>query len=351
MRHPTILLLASLLLISFGCERKPGGSAAGHPSTAPTSAGIGEVVIYSSIDEPYLRPLLQRFQKETGITARPVLDTEATRSAGLAERLLAEKDRPQADVFWGNEIFHTINLAEQGLFAPYRPPTAQDVPNKWRGAGDLYTDIGLRARMIGVSTRAENKALVANIQGVGDLVDPALKGKIGISHPAFGTASGQFAALDLAWGDERYGKWLGGLKTNGVKLLGGNSAVADQIAAGTLAAGLTDNDDINNAKSEGQPINLIVPDQGAGDVGALLIPGTIALVSGAPHPEHAKKLIDFLCRPEVEKELIAGRYLAYSVRDTGNVKAMEVDYVEVAHRMKHAVEMALNVLQERGGAK
>jgi iron(III) transport system substrate-binding protein len=193
--------------------------------------------------------------------------------------------------------------------------------------------------------------LAAKIHGVADLADPALNGKIGVSHPAFGTASGQFAALDLLWGDERYGKWLAGLKANGVLLLGGNSVVADQVAIGTLAAGMTDNDDVANAKSESQPVDAVMPDQDTGDIGTLLIPGTIALVANCPHPDNAKQLIDFLCRPDVEKELLANKYLVSSVRDTSGVKGMDVDYVEVAHRMKHAVEMALNVLQARKVAK
>src|SRR5881394_3304242 len=134
------LLCALLAMVLIGCDGR---------STPPAAK---EVVLYSSIDEPYLRPLAQRFEKETGITVRVVTDTEATKSAALVQRLLAEKDRPQADVYWGNEIFHTINLAEQGCFAPYRPAAAQDVPAKWRGADDLYTDIGLRARMIAFST-------------------------------------------------------------------------------------------------------------------------------------------------------------------------------------------------------
>src|SRR5207248_11370711 len=138
-----------------------------------------------------------------------------------------------------------------------------------------------------------------------------------------------------------YAKFLNGLRANDVKLLGGNSAVADQIAAGTLAAGLTDNDDINNAKSEGQQIDGILPG------GTLLIPSTIALVKDCPHPDSAKQLIEFLCSPPVEKELIDGKFFAYSVRDTTNVHAMDVDYVRCAHEMKNAVERALNALQER----
>jgi iron(III) transport system substrate-binding protein len=306
-----------------------------------------EVVIYSSIDDPYLRPLMRKFEQQSGIAVRIVTDTEAAKSATLVERLLAEKADPQADVYWGNEIFHTINLAEQGAFDAYRPATAQDVPPRWRDSHDLYTGVGLRARMIAVSTRPQAKELVGTIHGLADLTAPALRGRIGVSHPGFGTASGHFAAVYSLWGREKFEQYVRGLKANEVKLLGGNSAVADQVAAGTLVAGLTDNDDINNAKAEGRPIDGVMPDQGEGDIGTLLIPGTVALVKGCKHPEAAKKLIDFICEPAVEKELIAGRYLIRSVRDTAGVKGMEVDYVPVAHQMKVAVEAALTILQER----
>ena len=299
----TCLLIIMMVSLSVccGCGRKVGGSSGG-----------GEVVIYSSIDEPVLRPLMQRFEKETGITVRIVTDTEATKSAGLAERLLAEKDRPQADVFWGNEIFHTINLAEQGVFAPYRPTTAEDVPAKWRGANDLYTDVGLRARTIAVSTRPQFKELVAKIHSLGDLTDPALKGKIAISHPAFGTASGHVAALYLLLGEAKFTDFLTKLKANDIKLLGGNSAVADQVAAGTVAAGLADNDDVNNAKADGQMIDGVLPDQQTDGTGTLLVPGTVAMVKDCKNADNAKKLIDFICQASTEKELIKQRFVVYS---------------------------------------
>jgi iron(III) transport system substrate-binding protein len=325
-----VCVFAAIFLLFCGCNRAPK---------------TNEVVIYSSIDDPYLRPLMQRFEKQTGIAVRIVTDTEANKSSALVERILAEKDRPQADVYWGNEIFHTINLGEHGAFDPYRPATASDVPARWRDSHDLYTDLGLRARMIAISTRTQLKDVAGKVRGMADLADPALKGKVGVSHPAFGTASGHFAALYILWGKDKFETWLRGLRANDIKLLGGNSAVADQVAAGTLAAGPTDNDDVNNAKSECQPLDGVVPDQEG--VGTLLIPGTVALIHNAQHPDNAKKMIDFICDPAIEKELIAGRYLAYSVRDTGGVKGMDVDYVRVAHAMKEAVELSLTILQER----
>src|SRR5437867_1744966 len=101
-------ILIALLLASIagaGCDRAP-------------SASSRQAVIYSSIDEPYLTPLIKRFEQKTGIRVRVVTDAEATKTAGLVERIEAEKSNPQADVYWGNEPFHTINLAQKGIFAP-----------------------------------------------------------------------------------------------------------------------------------------------------------------------------------------------------------------------------------------
>ena len=301
-----------------------------------------EVVLYSSVDEPYVTPLIKRFESETGLHVRLVTDTEATKSAGLSERIEAERDHPQADVYWGNESFHTINLAERGVFAPYRPTSAEDVPARWRAKDDLYTGIGLRARMIVVNTRAQTP----EFRGLNDLTDPSLKGRIGICHPGFGTASGHIASLYVLWGEMKFTEYLRALRANEIKLLGGNSAVVDQVAAGNLIAGLSDNDDINNAKADGKLVDWILPDQGDGS-GTLLIPTTIALVNHAPHVEDAKKLIDFLCQRSVEEDLIQQRFFVASVRDQGAIKAMDVDYIEAAHQMRHAIELSLNILQDR----
>lgn len=334
-----ILLLGVVGLGLVSCNR--------HSSKTPSA---GQVVIYSSIDEPYLTPLVKQFEQETGIEVRLVTDSEATKTAGLVEKIEAEKGSPRADVYWGNEIFHTINLADQGIFDPYRPKTAEDVPAKWRGKNDLWTDIGLRARMIAVSTRPEYQSAAGKIKSLQDLADPALKGKIGICHPGFGTASGHIAALYVVMGPEKFKAYMQALSANQIKLLGGNSVVADQVAAGNLIAGPTDNDDINNARAQGQKIDGVLPDQDG--MGTLLIPSTIALVHGAPHGENGKKLIDFLCRSSVEKGLIDARYFLASVRQSNPpIKGMDVDYEQCARQMRTAVETALTILQERQGAK
>jgi iron(III) transport system substrate-binding protein len=302
------------------------------------------VVLYTSVDDPYVRPLIQKFQQQTGITVTLLTDAEAAKTAGLSEKILAEKDHPQADVYWGNEPFHTINMAEQGAFTPHVSPSGSDIVQRWRDKENMYQTIGLRARMIVVSSRKEDAGLTVQIHSVKDLTNAALYDRIGMSNPAFGTASGQVAAWYLNWGVTPTDDFLRSLRSNGIVLLGGNSVVVDQVASGTLLAGLTDNDDIASAKADNQPVAAILP---AGK-DALLIPTTIAEVRRAPHPEAAEKLIDFLMDPAVERKLIDQHFLVFSARDSSAPgSAMDVDYVEMAHRMPGAVKRALGILQDR----
>ncbi|MDI7277711.1 MAG: iron ABC transporter substrate-binding protein, partial [Anaerolineae bacterium] len=66
------------------------------------------VVVYTSRDQLYAEPILKGFERDTGIRVRAVYDTGATKTVGLTNRLLAEKDHPQADVFWNSEVARTI---------------------------------------------------------------------------------------------------------------------------------------------------------------------------------------------------------------------------------------------------
>src|SRR4051794_33684368 len=108
-----LLLLALLFPSLTSCDKKQA-----NPPT---------VVLYTSVDEPVARPILDLFTKRTGIVVQLQTDAEKNKSVGLARRVEAERGDPRADVWWGNEVFHTINLAAGGLLEPYDPPTAKDV--------------------------------------------------------------------------------------------------------------------------------------------------------------------------------------------------------------------------------
>jgi iron(III) transport system substrate-binding protein len=325
------LCLPALLLLGLiaGCNR---------------SAPAKEVVLYTSIDEPVARPILDAFTQQTGIKVVLKTDTEASKTAGLVETLRAERANPQADVFWNNEPFHTINLAEEGVLAAYDSPAAKDVLTPYKDLAHRWAANGLRMRMIALAPG------VGGVTAVEDLGEPKFKGKICIANPAFGTTSGHLAALFVKWGPAKAEKFLRDLKANDVRLLGGNSEVVKQIAGGNFAVGLTDNDDIDSMIAEGGKLSG-VPADVRDHSGALAIPCTVGLVAGAKHDAEAKRLIDYLLSPEVEAKMRAARFIVRSARLEPTTQPMlplmQVDYVEVAKMMPRAVDLARKILEGR----
>src|SRR5215210_7947242 len=87
-----------------------------------------QVVVYSSVADVFARPIAEKFQKKTGIQVKLVPDTEETKSAGLLNRLIAEKDRPQADVFWSGDPIRAAILKSKGVSTPYRSPAVDGLP-------------------------------------------------------------------------------------------------------------------------------------------------------------------------------------------------------------------------------
>ncbi|MFK7737947.1 MAG: iron transporter, partial [Pirellulaceae bacterium] len=74
------------------------------------------VVIYSAADREYAKPILGAFERRNeGVSIAPVFDVESTKTVGLVSRIESESSRPRCDVFWNNEIMHTLRLQEAGL--------------------------------------------------------------------------------------------------------------------------------------------------------------------------------------------------------------------------------------------
>jgi iron(III) transport system substrate-binding protein len=326
----TFAVVASFLALVVGCDR-----------SSHTTASVKEVVLYTSIDEPVARPILDEFTQRTGIKVLIKTDAEASKTAGLVETIRAEKANPQADVFWNNEPFHTINLAEEGLLAPYESPAAKAVAPQFKDPKSRWASNGLRLRMIAVSPRGEK------VTTIEQLADPALKGRVAMANPAFGTTSGHVAALFVLWDDDRAQQFLKALKANDVKLLGGNGEVVKQVAAGNLDAGLTDNDDVDSMLREGGQLKG-TPARTKDDPGTLALPCTVGLVTGARHADEAKKLIDYLLSADVEAKLRAARFTVAGVRGAAPaVPVMKLDYREIAKAMPRAVASARRILEGR----
>jgi iron(III) transport system substrate-binding protein len=300
--------------------------------TLAVGCWASDVVVYTSVDQVFAEPVLREFQKETGITVKAVYDAEAAKTVGLERRLLAERSRPRADVFWNSEHLRTMRLAAAGVLAAPGIPVPADIPAGYRAADGLWIGFGGRARVLLV-----NRDLVPKGQyptRLADLADPRWRKKAVIARPYFGTAATHFAALYVRWGEARYVDFLQGLKANSVALLPGNADVRDAVADGRFAIGLTDTDDAIGAILAGKPVEMVFPDQDA--EGAFEVFHTAARVRDGPNAQNAGRLIAYLTGETVERALLQAGAVQVAAR--GSLAALAP---ATAYRRWQATQPAL----------
>jgi iron(III) transport system substrate-binding protein len=263
-----------------------------------------EVVVYTALDAEFSEPILREFERESGVAVRPKFDVESTKTVGLTNAIMAESARPRCDVFWNNEILNTLRLQQRGLIEAYVPPTAAEYPAAFRSPEGNWHGFAARARVLIVNTDA--LAPDERPTSIRDLADPRWKGRCGLAKPLFGTTATHAACLFAAWGDEEAKQYFHDLKANQVQVLSGNKQVALSVASGELAFGLTDTDDAIIEIEHGRPVAIVYPDQQADGLGTLFIPNTLSIIKCCPHPEQARRLVDYLLTPDVEARLAAG---------------------------------------------
>lgn len=256
-----------------------------------------EVIVYTALDQVFAAQILAEFERASGIRVRTVYDTEATKSAGLAERLRRERARPQCDVFWNNEILRTILLAREGSFESYVSPAAAAIPAQFKDAAGLWTGFAARARVLAFDPARVHPEDVPRTHAA--LAGDRWRGRLVMGNPQFGTTGSHLALLLAHWGEERWRSFIDSLRRQDVRIVGGNAMSRDCVVAGEALLGLTDTDDVEVARRRGESIEAGLFE----DDGVVLIPNTVALVKGAPHGAEARSLIDWLLSEEVEARL------------------------------------------------
>jgi iron(III) transport system substrate-binding protein len=319
-------------------------------SPQSSSSAARQVTVYVSTDRVFSEPVLREYEKRSGVTVNPVYDTEETKSTGLANRLLAEKARPQADVFWSNEPVRTLVLKSRDVLAPYKSPGAAGIPSALVDPDGYWTGFSARIRVI-----AYNTALVKPEEAprsVFDLADPRWHGQVAIADPRFGSTSFHVAALYAIAGDEKMDDFFRRLKANGVRVVDGNSVVRDLVARGEVKVGLTDTDDVNVAVEGGLPIAMMLPDREG--LGVPVMPNMVSLIANAPHPDEGRKLVDYLLSPDVERLLAQSEAVQIplhpGVQGPKNIpaidtfKPMTLDFQKAASRVEDTTRRLAGIL-------
>jgi iron(III) transport system substrate-binding protein len=270
-----------------------------------------QVIVYCAQDQVYAEPIFKAFEKETGIKVRAIYDSEAVKTVGLANRLLAERSHPQCDLFWGNEEMRTRQLAAQDVFRS---------TNGW-------VAFGYRSRRIVINT---NRVELANApRSLLELTNTAWQGKFAVAYPQFGTTGTHFHALRQHWRDAQWQAWCRALAGNKPFLVDGNSVVVKLVAQGEALIGLTDSDDIADGQREGLPVAMLPMTEET-----LLIPNTVAVVRGGPHPQAGEQLFAFLQRRDILQRLVDAKALEGIAASEVRVPTLAVNWESLLHDLE-----------------
>lgn len=319
-----------------------------------TLAGLGcakdpcDVVVYTYVEQTFSGPILETFEADTGLRVCASFSGFEIKAAGILHRILAEKDAPSVDVLWADDPIRPYMLARQGVIEPYRSPERKTIPEAFKDEGGLWTGVGAQARVLLVNTKKVRAG--AEPKSIRDLADPRWKGRAALPNPLHGTTLVQMAGLAVHWGDAGFVKFLDALQANEVRVSTTSWEVKNLVAKGDAAVGLTNSDHADEAVASGAPVAVVLPDQEPGGLGTLVIPTSVLRIKNGPHPEAARRLIDYLLSPAAEAALCgSGAYFPLRAetsagagkRRLDEIRAMSLDFEksgEALERVRPAVE-------------
>ena len=243
----------------------------------------GPLVVYSGRGEDLVGPIFDDFEAESGIE----LEVRYAGSNELAATLLAEGEQSEADVFFAQDPASLGAVAGMMSELPVETlalvdPKFQDINGRWVGTSG-------RVRVLVDNTDTD----VPLPQTIDDVLDPAWAGQLGVS-PTNGSFLAFVAAMILERGEEGTREWLEGLAANDPVDFEGNAPIAEATDSGELAGGLINHYYLLRLRAEGlgqNAENYFIP---AGDVGTLVMPAGVGIMTGTERPDAAQQFVDFL---------------------------------------------------------
>ena len=258
--------------------------------------GRDALVVYCAHDAIFSEKILRDFERKTGIPVDIVFDTEATKSLGLVERLIREKNAPRCDVFWNNQLLGTVDLQERGILEPYQGPGYERIPAAFRHPDGGWVGFAARFRVYIINTGklAPTEAAVAK----------AIEGnlsRVAIAKPIYGTTLTHYTVLWDHFGPDRLKAWHQDWRKRDVREVGGNAQTKSLVAEGICDLGWTDTDDFFEARGEGKPVAVLPVRLENGST--ICDPNTVCIIRGTRRLAQAQKLVDHLLSEECELAL------------------------------------------------
>lgn len=276
----SLLLLPLALNILFtGCNKK---------------SDVKALSIYSIIHEEETTELTKLFTQKTGI---PVRFLRAS-TGELINRVLAEKENPQADILLGGASAYHIQLDKQGALEAYSSPLAKNLPSYAVAEDGTWTGFCVLSLGIGINEDRYNQKF-QNIpipKTWDDLLNPAYKGEIVLTNPVASSTAYLFVQNQLQrLGWEKGWDYLLTLAGLVGQFPDSGSAPGRLIGSGEYALSVTFLHVVNKYHADGFKVYTVVPPQGVVDIDC------ISIMKNSKNLDAAKKFVDFMLSVEAQE--------------------------------------------------
>ncbi|MCU9999098.1 ABC transporter substrate-binding protein [[Pasteurella] aerogenes] len=220
-------------------------------------------------------------------------------SGSTFAKIEAEKNNPQADVWYGGTLDPQSQAGELGLLEAYRSPNVDQLVERFQDPakvkGNLSSAIYMGILGFGVNTERLKKLGITEIPKCWkDLTDPRLKGEIQIADPqSSGTAYTAIATFVQLWGEDEAFNYFKQLHPNISQYTKSGIAPSRNTARGETTIGIGFLHDYAMEKQQGAQMELIVPCEGTG-----YELGGVSILKGARNMENAKLFVDWALSKE-----------------------------------------------------
>ncbi|MBM3569308.1 MAG: putative 2-aminoethylphosphonate ABC transporter substrate-binding protein [Alphaproteobacteria bacterium] len=261
---------------------------AGIGLAATAEAQRTKITVYTALESDQLAQF-----KQAAEAAVPSIDISWVRdSTGVVTaRLLAEKDNPRADVVWGLAASSLALFDAQGMLVPYTPKGAENLKPVFRSGKNPESWTGMDAflSVVCFNTAEAAKGNKPKPASWTDLTNPAYAGQIVMPNPASsGTGYLTIAAWLQLMGEAKGWEFMDAVHKNVAVYTHSGSAPCVQAAKGERLIGIGFDMRGAREKSQGAPIDIILPKEGAGwEMEAT------GIVKGTKNLDAAKALVDW----------------------------------------------------------
>jgi iron(III) transport system substrate-binding protein len=259
------------------------------PAVAPPAdAAEDRLVIYTAYEENELKTFWEQFKKDLPDLAAKASYIRGSTGPTIA-RLEAEKANPQADVVWGVFNDYLTGAATKGLLEPYAAKDAGQIAARFKHPQNMWLGVTLLTVAFAVNQKRMAELKLPPPRSWADLLDPKYKGHIVMSNPSTsGTAYLLLASHAARLGEDRMWQYYDALDKNLAQVTKSGGAPGRMAASGETPIGIALAYEVEVAKKQGAPIDVIWPSDG--------VPWTFegnGLVKGARNPNNARRFLDW----------------------------------------------------------